>query len=166
MSYIPIGVISNVHGIKGALKVKTDSDFKVSRYEKGNTLYIRFKQSEVPVTVVGYFEKKGFDILTFEEFTTVNEVEKYKGCTLLVHEKDRESLPEDEFYFSELIGKKVFIQDHEKGVIKEVREFPQASMLVIETVEGKRALVPFLKRFVQEVEDKGVILVPDAEELL
>ncbi len=166
MQYIPIGRITNVHGIKGALKIKTDSDFKATRYQSGRRLYIENQPAPIAVTVKSYFEKKGFDIVRFEEFETVNQVEIFKGRNLLVHESDREALLDDEFYYDDLITKSVYIKNQEIGVVKEVREFPQAAMLVIETPSQKRVLVPFLKRFVTSVKDGRIDLVDDAEELL
>ena len=165
MEYIAIAKITNTHGIKGALKVKTDSDFKVSRYQKGNELYIAFKGNYIPVIVEGYFEKKGFDIVTFEEFNAVEDVEKYKGCTLFVSDEDREPLPEDEFYFSDLIGLEVYFKDGFVGKVSDVRDFPQSAMLVITTDKEKPSLVPFLKQFVLEVTSEKIVLV-NAEDLV
>ena len=166
MNFIPMGRITNVHGIRGALKIKTDSDFKEHRYKAGQRLYISDASEPIPVTVKGYFEKKDFDVVSFQEFDNVNQVEKYKGRDLLVHEDDREALLDDEFYFSELIDKDVYVASDKLGTVKEVREYPQAAMLIVITISEKRALIPFLKRYVQTVTEDKIILVDDARELL
>ena len=36
MEYISIGKITNTHGLKGTLKVKSFTDFKEDRYKKGS----------------------------------------------------------------------------------------------------------------------------------
>ena len=160
---IPIGTIANLHGIKGALKIKTDSDFKALRYQKGNVLYVEKQHTFIPLTVEGYFEKKGFDVVSFKELLDANEALKYKGCTLYINESDREALEEDEFYYDELIGKKVVFKDEIMGEVIDVKEFPQSAMLVIKTKE-KRVLVPFLKHFVKEVDE--MIVLNEVEGLL
>jgi 16S rRNA processing protein RimM len=156
--YITIGTITNTHGINGAVTVKTDSDFKESRYKKGNKLYIQLKNEVLEVTVKGYFPKSTLDVLTFEEFSNIDEVLKFKTCALLVKDSDREALEEDAYYYSDLIGLKVYT-DTLIGSVKEVRDMPQGEMLVVERENKKDALIPFRKEFVKEVtEDKIVII--------
>ena len=61
MNYIKIATVANTHGVKGALKVKTDSDFKSERYKTGNQLYIETKKGTISVIVTGHFTKGNMD---------------------------------------------------------------------------------------------------------
>ena len=54
MEYICIGKIVNTHGIKGELKISSYSDFDRERYQKGNTVYVRFEGNYLPFTVKTY----------------------------------------------------------------------------------------------------------------
>ena len=67
MEYISIGKITNTHGLKGTLKVKSFTDFKEDRYKKGSLLYISFKDEFIPVTVTQHRFVKTLDYLTFRE---------------------------------------------------------------------------------------------------
>lgn len=166
MDKIKIGVVANTHGLKGTLKVKSFTDFKEERYKKGNTLYIHFKDEFIKVTVTGYRSVKTVEYIDFEEFTHINQVEKYKGSDLYMTSDQQQELDEDEFYFEELIGMEVYT-DKPEGIVKEVMSVPQGEMLVIERGHKKRALVPFLKQFVTKVDkDNRIIYIKELEGLL
>jgi 16S rRNA processing protein RimM len=158
MTYIPIGKISKPHGVRGAVKIKTDSDFKDERYQQGQILFIYYDNAYQKVTVQNRFEKAPFDIVTFDEITRIEEIEKYKGCTLYIKDDDRHQLGEDTFYFSDLIGCKVYT-DQFVGIVEEVRDYPQGAMLVVKREGKKNALVPFLKQFIKSVEDNTITVV-------
>lgn len=158
--YIPIGTITNTHGLKGAVSVKTDSDFKETRYQKGNTLYIGYKGDYIEVEVKGYFEKGSLDIVSFESFDSINEVEKFKASTLYVKDDDRETLDEDDYYYSDLMDLKVVNEDNQTiGVVSAIRDMPQGALLVIKREGLKDALIPFRKEFVKEVTKTHIVII-------
>ena len=47
---------------------------------------------------------KNFDLLTFEGYDNINQVEKFKGAILKVPEKQLSKLAKGEYYFHEIIG--------------------------------------------------------------
>lgn len=166
MEKIKIGVVANTHGLKGTLKVKSFTDFKNERYKKGNTLYIYFKDEYIKVTVKNFRSVKTVEHIDFEEFNHINEVEKYKGSGLFMTSDQKHELPDDEFYFDELIGMEVY-SDKLEGVVFEVRELPQGEMLVVRREHKKQALVPFLKHFIKEVDKENrKIYIHEMEGLL
>jgi 16S rRNA processing protein RimM len=150
MEYITIGVIVNTHGLKGTLKVKSFTDFKEQRYQKGNTLYIAFQREYIPVTVDQYRTVKSLDYIDLKEFHNINEVEKYKGSELVMKADQKHELQEDEFYFDELVGMEVYT-DQLIGTVTAVREVPQGELLVLKRPNNKDVLIPFRKEFVKEV---------------
>ena len=155
MEYIKIGAIANTHGLRGTLKVKSFTDFKQERYKKGNTLYISFKGEYIPVTILKMKTVKGLEYIDFKEYTHINDVEKFKGSELFVHQKDVHKIDEeDAFYYTDLIGCEVYV-DGPIGIVKDIREYPQGEYLVINTEEKKNVLVPFLKEFVKDVDLKN-----------
>ena len=158
MELIALGTITNVHGVKGALTIRTDSDFRTERYKQGNRLYIGFKDTYLPVTVHGHFVKGNLDVVSFTEFTSRTEVERYKGATLYIDAADRPPLREDDtYYYSDLIGLEVYMGTR-IGTVKAVRETPQGHLLVIERPNKKEGLVPFRKEFVATVTDQRITL--------
>ncbi|MCK5388422.1 MAG: 16S rRNA processing protein RimM [Candidatus Izimaplasma sp.] len=153
MKLITIGKIVNTHGLNGALKVKSFTDFKEQRYNKGTPLYIAFEREFIPVTVVKYHTVKLLDIVTFKEFTHINEVEKYKGSDLVIDEELIHELPVDEFYFTEIIGMEVYSEDLLIGKCSDIRDYPQGEVLVVQT-NKRDILIPFRKEFIKEVNKK------------
>ena len=151
MEYISIGKITNTHGLKGTLKVKSFTDFKEDRYKKGSLLYIAFKDEYIPVTVSQHRFVKTLDYLTFREYDDINMVEKYKGSFLMFNKEQARDLDNDEFYFEELIGLDVYTDDLLIGNCVDVREYPQGEILVVKRDNKKDALIPFRKEFVKEV---------------
>ena len=167
MEYIKIGAIANTHGLRGTVKVKSFTDFKEERYKKGNTLYIFFKNEYIPVTVTKMKTVKGLEYIDFKEFTHINEIEKFKGSELFIHQKDVHKIKEeDEFYYTDLIGCEVFT-DAPIGIVKDIREYPQGEYLVINTETKKNVLIPFLKQFIKDVDlDNKIIYISEWEGLL
>ena len=144
------------HGIKGDLKVKPLTDF--DRFYKGSRLYILHNGSYDEVRVNKASEFGAYFLVSFEGLLDINLVEKYHSDDIYVSELDRHhELEADEYYYSDLIGLPVVNQNGEaRGVVKEVRELPQASYLVI-SYNDKNVLVPFIKEFVSEVNEKIIV---------
>jgi len=159
MEIITIGVIVNTHGLKGTLKVKSFTDFKEERYKKGNPLYIAFRNELIPVTVKKYKTVKNLDYIDFEEFTNINDCEKYKGSELRMKESQMHNLPEDEFYWDELINMDIYTDEY-IGKCVDVREVPRGELIVLRREGKKDTLIPFMRQFIKEVdkENKRIIL--------
>jgi len=167
MEYVKIGAVANTHGLKGTMKVKSFTDFKEERYKKGNTLYIFFKNEYIPVTVMKMKSVKNLEYIDVKEFTHINEVEKFKGSELFIDKEEiHRIIEEDAFYYTDLIGCEIYT-DSPIGVVADIREYPQGEYLVINTKEKKNVLIPFLKRFIKEVDlESRVIHLQEWEGLL
>ena len=167
MGLLKIGVVVNTHGLKGTVKVKSFTDFLEQRYKKGNTLYILFKGEHLPVTVVKYKTLKGVELIDFAEITHINDAEKYKTCDLFIDEESiNHDLPEDEFYFRDLIGMEVHT-DQLIGTVSDIREYPQGEYLIVSRTGEKDAIIPYIKQFIKEVDKAaGKIFIIEMEGLL
>lgn len=153
MKYFKCGHVMTTHGIKGDLKVRSLSDF--NRFYKGSRLYLYHngQYEEVKVSKASVF--KNDYLVSLEGLEDINLVQKYHGDDIYISELDRQDeLGENEYYYNDLIGKSVVNQQGEdRGTVIEVRELPQADYLVISYLD-KSVLVPFIKEFVTEVNEK------------
>ena len=166
MELIKVGVITNTHGLRGTVKVKSFTDFKEERYKKDNPLLIHFKNDYIPVTVKTFKSVKTLEFIDFNEFKHINDVEKFKGCDLYIKEELTHDLPEDEFYFRELMGLEVRT-DKFIGTVSDIREYPQGEYLIVRRDGMKNAIIPFIKEFIDSVDkEKGIIYVKEVEGLL
>ncbi len=165
--YIAIATIAKPHGLKGSVRVKTDSDFKEERYQIGNQLFIQTPKGKITVTVSGFFEKGRYDVLSFNEFDTIEMVEPLRNCVIEIHQDTRQALKEDTYYFSDLEGLNVYQNNHHVGTVKNAYEVPQGTMLRVVKLDKKEALIPFLKQFVTAVNlDEKRIDITDYEGLI
>ena len=91
MDYIEVGKIVGTHGIKGELKVLSDSDFKSERFKKGNVLYLKINDEYKEVKVSSYRPHKNLDLITINNLFDINEVLKYVNKDLYVKKDQLEN---------------------------------------------------------------------------
>ena len=93
---LQVGVISSTHGIRGEVKVfPTTND--AARFKQLKKVYLDTgrEQRLLEIESVKFF--KQFAILKFKGINTINDIEKYKGRSLLVDREDAVELEEDEY---------------------------------------------------------------------
>ncbi len=168
MDFLQVGKIVNTHALQGEVKVVSNSDFKEDRFKKGSTLVIDFNGEYVEVVVATHRVHKGADLLKFKHLNSINDVEKYKGCALLVSTDDLEELEENEFYYFEIIGCEVVTTDGEKiGEISEILETGANDVWVVKRQGQKDALIPYIEDVVKDVDiDTKTVTIQVLEGLL
>ena len=157
-----IGKIVNTHGIRGEVKVKRISDFE-ERFAVGETVYLKGEETLFQLSIATHRVHKGFDLIGFEEFDNINDVEKYKGSYLQIKEEQLTELTDHEFYYHEIIGCEVFTSSGEKlGEIKEILAPGANDVWVVDRPGKKDALIPYIEEVVKAVDisDKKVIIEP------
>ncbi len=158
-----VGKIINTHGIKGEVKVQRITDFE-ERFEPGQLLYwANNNQEPKPLVVKSHRMHKGFDLLTFADHSTINDVEGYKNGMLMVTSKEQEELGEHEFYFHEIIGCSVYlVSGEELGRVKEILTPGANDVWVIERPAKGDLLIPYIEEVVKEVNpaEQKVIIDP------
>ncbi|MGX6441968.1 ribosome maturation factor RimM [Neobacillus sp. K501] len=165
-----VGKIVNTHGIRGEVRVISRTDFPEERYKIGNVLYLFMPKATVPIelTVKTHRSHKNFDLLTFEGFENINEVEKFRDGILKVPESQLGDLNEGEYYYHEIIGCKVeTIEGVEIGTVSEILSPGANDVWVIKGKGGKEILIPYIDEVVKKVDVKGkLILIEPMEGLL
>jgi len=161
MEFLQVGKIVNTHALQGEVKVISNSDFKAERFKKGSQLFIDFNGEHLPVIVAAHREHKRMDLLKFKDLNTINQVEKYKGCDLLVSSERLEDLAEEEFYYFEIIGCTVKTTDGAvMGKISEILETGANDVWIVKRWDQKDLLIPYIEDVVKEVnlEQKTVVI--------
>ncbi|OMP68578.1 ribosome maturation factor RimM [Domibacillus epiphyticus] len=165
-----VGKIVNTHGLRGEVRVLSRTDFPEERYKKGSTLSI-FKPGDkegIPVTIASHRKHKTFDLLTFENYPSIQMVEPFKGSILKVSEEHLGALDEGEFYFHEIIGCEVrTVEEEIIGTVKEVLTPGANDVWVVSRSGGKEAYIPYIDDVVKSVDpDEKVIIIEPMEGLL
>ena len=156
-----VGKIVGTHGIKGELKVKSDTSF--NRFEKGSKLYIDKAQE---ITVNSHRKHKGMELITINNLTNINDVLCYVGKELYVPH-DRDELEEGEFFYEDLIGLDCYdSKDNFIGPVIDLQEVPQGLILEIKG-EKKTILVPFVEAFIEGIDlEENKLYINEIEGLL
>lgn len=158
-----IGKIINTHGVRGEVKIKRITDF-AERFQAGETVYIKEnEETAIPLIIAHHRIHKGFDLLTFEGMDNINDVEKYKGLYLQIHEEQQAELEENEYYYHEIIGCKVYTAaDEELGTIKEILAPGANDVWVLQRAGKKDAYIPYIESVVKrvDVEEKRIMIEP------
>ena len=150
-----VGKIVATHGIKGELKVKSESDFQ--RFYKGNILYIEKDNENIPIEINSHRVHKNLDLITFNNIKDINQVTQYVGCSIYTLH-DKEELTDGEYYVEDLVGlKAISTEGVDIGVVLDVREVPQGYILEVKT-KDKVALIPFVDEFVKDINEDEIVI--------
>lgn len=165
-----VGKIVNTHGIRGEVRVISRTDFPEERYKPGNVLNLFMPKSNTPVelTVKSHRSHKNFDLLTFEGFENINEVEKFRDGILKISEDQLGDLNEGEYYYHEIIGCHVAtVAGEELGKVTEILSPGANDVWVVKGSGGKEILIPYIEDVVKKVDVKEkVITIEPMEGLL
>lgn len=155
-----IGVITSTHGLRGEVKVFPTTD-DVKRFKKLKKCYIRTPQGDMEVEKNSCKFFKNMVILSFKEFTDINQIEKYKGCELYVDRENAVPLEEGEYYIADVIDSDVFDDEGKKlGTLADVMQTGANDVFVVNLEDGKEVLFPVIPDCVLDIdtEQKKVVV--------
>ena len=144
MELVRIGKIVNTHGIKGELRILSNFEFKDKVFKKGVKVYVGKKKKEFIIN--SYRFHKIFDMVTFEGFNNINDVEYLKGDFVYVNEEDL-NLKENEILKSKLIGFDVIIDNENIGKITEIFETKANDVIRV----NENILIPYVDEFIEKL---------------
>lgn len=164
---LQVGVISSTHGIKGEVKVFPTTD-DVNRYKKLKEVWLDTGKEKMLLHPESVKFFKQFVIVKFKEFSSINEIEAYKGKSLYVDRQNAVRLRKDEYFIADLIGLTVLTDEGETfGVMKDVMQTGANDVYVVERQNGDEVLLPAIKDCVKEIDmENGKITVHIMEGLL
>lgn len=157
MDYALVGKIIGTFGIKGEVKVKSETSFADTRFKPGSKLLLKVNDKYLDVEIKSHRTHKNMELVSFSKIGSkilnadINEIESYVGCEIYVDHSSLDELDEGEFYYSDLIGLLVYDTNNNYiGEVIEIRELPRGILLEVKT-EKKNALIPFVDEFIDEV---------------
>ncbi|MBD3948389.1 ribosome maturation factor RimM [Aerococcaceae bacterium zg-1292] len=151
-----IGRIVNTFGIRGQVKVIADTDFPEERFKAGSSLYL-LKDNQVieTLTVAAAQLHKGTYLVSFENYTNINQVEPFKNLWLAIDASQQQPLSEDEFYHHQIIGLNIVTTEGEVlGKVKEILSLGSNDVWVVKRIQPntKDALIPYIDDVVKSVD--------------
>lgn len=156
--YLETGKIVGCFGLKGELKVLSDST--TNRFVKGNSLYLGKKENKLmKVKITSSHIHKGMHLVTIDDLYDINLVEKYVGCSFFINRDEMNDLKENEYYFSDLIGLSVVNQHGETlGKVSDVLDLPTSAVIEIKLSNDKKCMIPFVEEYIKEVNDTTILI--------
>ncbi len=149
---LQVGVISSTHGIHGEVKVFPTTD-DVNRFKKLKQVFLDTGKDQILLEIQNVKFFKQFAILKFKGIDSINDIEKYKGKSLLVNREDAAALGNDEYYIADMIGMEVYTDDGNPfGRLKDVMETGANDVYIIDTEEYGEVLVPAIKACIVDID--------------
>ncbi|MCG1008704.1 ribosome maturation factor RimM [Salinicoccus sp. ID82-1] len=161
---ISIGRLVNFHGIRGEVKVLSDSDFAEDRFSPGSSVEVK----GTSYTIDSYRKHKNFHMLKFKGVGNINEVEHLKGSDVL-QEAEAVDVPleEGEYHYRDIIGLDVLLEETLEpiGTVSDIFETGANDVWV---VDGDRQyMIPYIEDVVKDIDlERGHIIIHPMEGLL
>lgn len=160
-----LGTIVNTFGIKGEVKVYSNTDFAKKRYKKGNTVILvnPINKTKEEKVIASYKQSKGMDIVSFEGIDNPDVAIKYKGYQILV-EKNKEKLEKGVYHYADIYNCDVYHNDVLIGKVIDMFDSGAHLTLRIKREDQKDILYPFVDRFILSIdtENKRIDINPIA----
>lgn len=157
---LQVGVITQTHGVRGEVKVFPTTD-DVNRFKKLKQVILDTGKETMSLEIQSVKFFKQFVILKFKGIDDINDIEKYKRCSLYVTREHAVPLEEDEYFIADMIGMEVCTEDGNIfGTLKDVIETGANDVYVIENAEHGEVLVPAIKECIRSVDiEKGQMMI-------
>lgn len=130
---ICVAKIVAAHGIKGQVKIKS--------FTENLSLYKKFLAPNDKIFVLKKIQITSSDILiaTVDGISDRNQAEALIGTALFINKDQLPPLPNDEFYYEELVGRDVIVNNNKIGVVSGVFNFGAGDFCEIKLSSGKTA---------------------------
>ncbi|MGI6555462.1 MAG: ribosome maturation factor RimM [Bacillota bacterium] len=157
---IKIAKVINTHGVRGEVKAIPLSDFP-ERFNSLRTVFLEKGNGYTEYRVESIRWHKNELLIKFEGIENPEQAEMLKNKYLTVKVQDTVPLPEDSFYFFEIVDLDVVDVDGVKlGTVQDILQTGANDVYVVQRDKGKELLIPALKKVVKQVDlEKGIMVV-------
>ena len=160
-----VGKVREAHGLKGDLYILVFSG-EVAWLPRLKECQVQVKGEErlsLTVQKVKPF-KKGF-ILKAPEVADRTAAEPLKGAEFFIPEELLVSKPGETIYLNEILEFTLKdVEQNKLGIVKSFSSNGAQDLLVVETLAGKKAEVPFVDAYIKNIDFKNKSLVMDLPE--
>jgi 16S rRNA processing protein RimM len=156
---VAIGRVAGIHGMRGGVRVQAFDDGPESLLRASEVTLGESEEDPkaVSVKVAGAEPGRPGEVrMTFTGFEERGEASRLRGRLVMVDSGQLERLPDGEYYEYQLVGCRVEGEDGQTiGAVREVWSTGASDVLVVESEEGGRHLIPTGGDFLREVDLDG-----------
>ena len=156
VEYFEIGQITNTHGLKGEVKVRSFTESKKG-FEKLSSILIDFKSEVKKYDIEKVRYQNEIILLKLKGVDDIEEAEKLKGYYIKIPRNDAKKTEENEFFIADLIGCEVY-ENELIGVISDVFTAGASDVYVVKRKGKKDLLIPAIESVIKmiDVENKRI----------
>ncbi len=145
--YVIIGQILAPSGIKGKIKVAVTTDFP-QRFTPSSKVYI----NRQPMTIDTTEWHKGKPVIKLNAINSVEEAQKLRGQTIVIHHSQLQPLPEGQYYLFQIIGLEVWTTQEELlGVVTEIQTAESNDTYIVSGDRGE-ILIPAIADVIKSID--------------
>lgn len=133
-----VGQIINVHGIKGAIKIKS---YLTNPMDIDSFGPLTDQQEKRVFPIKAISQKQGIVLATIKGISDRTTAEGLKGVCLYTNRSHLPEATESEFYYIDLIGLRVMKNEHIFGEVETVENFGAGDIINVRLANGK--ILPF-----------------------
>ncbi|CAL67975.1 ribosome maturation factor RimM [Christiangramia forsetii] len=150
-----LGKIVAKFSFKGEVLIKLDTD-EPETYTEMESVLVEYNDNLVPFFIErSYLHKSTLLRAKFEDIETEEDAEDMIGAHVYLPLSMLPKLPEDKFYFHEIIGFNVIDAEHGNiGKIVSINDSTAQALFEIEK-DGKQILIPMNDEFIEKVDKKN-----------
>ncbi len=169
--YLRVARVTGSHALNGRLKIYVVSDI-MSRFQKGGEVFLKLKENYKTFVIEDFGLSKGnVGLLKLKGVNDRNSADLLKGVDVFISREEGEAVrgdfDEDTFFYHDLVGCRVYLDDVEFGNVVDIMEAGAGEILVIKNNENREFLVPFVDSMVKtERVSEGIIDITPVEGLL
>ena len=162
--HIPVGYVRRAHGIRGDVVVRGLVEDAGDRFTVGLDLLPAAAPAK-PLRIVSQRMNGADYLLHLEGVDSREDAEVLVGTQFIIERDQRRNLERDEWWVEDLIGCDVFdVGGQAIGRVTDVAVGAAQDRLVVETIDGKRAEVPFVGPLVPGVDMESRRITVDLPE--
>jgi 16S rRNA processing protein RimM len=164
---IPVGKIIGTHGIKGQLKVHSYSG-NFESLSAARTVVLKSADGSLrEIPLKGFNANSGKFIISLQDFDDIDRAKPLVGNELCLKRCHLPKLTADEYYWSDLIGLRVIIDDGTLlGTIFDIFETGSSDIYVVRG-EKREYLIPAIADVVKQVDlERGEMVITPLDGLL
>ena len=148
MEYIYLGRLTNTHGIKGEVKIKSNFKYKDKVFKKGFIIYIGANREKHEI--ISYRPHKEYDMIVLKDLYDINLVLKYKNSLVFINKEDLK-LNDKEYLNEDLIECQCYYNKELIGTVKDITDQGNNNE-VIEIYNNKKIYIPKNEHFIEKVD--------------
>ncbi len=155
-----VGVIAKPHGVHGEVNVFPTTDDPGRFRELKEVILESPRDGRKTLKIEGVKFVQKFVVLKFQGVDTVEAVERWRSCPLLVTRENAIPLDEGEYYVADVIGLSVKDIDNgdELGRITDVIETGANDVYEMKMMNGKTVMIPAIRDCVKRISiEEGIM---------